>query len=189
MISLIPILILGILILVLSGRLVLQWSRKKHAPAVTIEDFSKARTALDSVFVETAAMKRVLALDDLDFIRRAGTPKLQRFFLKERKALAVQWLQRTQKLVAQLMDLHLKLASYTYYSNPRFEFRLTINYLFFIFASNVLLAFLWVRGPFQAARIVSYTLGAADYFCSVLSLRLEEVDPVKLGPTRAPRMV
>jgi len=175
--------------LVLAGRLVLQWSRKHHAPAVTIEDFSQARTALDSVFVETAAIKRIFAADDMEFICRAGTPKVQRFFLKERKALAVQWLQRTQKLVAQLMDLHLKLASYTYDANPRFEFKLTINYLCFILASNALLAFLWLRGPFQAVRIVSYTLGAAEYFCSVLTLRLEEVDPVKLGPESEPRTV
>jgi len=125
----------------------------------------------------------------MEFICRVGNPKVKRFFLKERKALAVQWLQKTQKVVAQVMDLHLKLASYTYGTNPRFEFKLTINYLWFILASNVLLAFLWMRGPFQAARIVSYTLRAAEYFCSVFNLRLEKINPVKLGPAREPRMV
>ncbi len=189
MTALIPILLLGTLILVFAVRLLVQWARKTHTRPVTIEDYSCARAALDSVFVETMAIKRIFATDDMDFISRTGTPKVQHFFLKERKALAVQWLQRTQKQVAQLMDLHLKLASYTYDANPRFEFKLALNYLCFILASNVLLAFLWVRGPFQSVRIASYTLRAAEYFCSVFSLRLEKLDPVKLGPAREPRMV
>ncbi len=189
MTALIPILFLGTLILVFGGRLLVQWSRRNHAPAVTVEDFSRARAALDSVFIETAAMKRIFATDDMDFISGTGTQEVRRVFLKERKALAVQWLRRTQKQAAQLIDLHLKLASYTYEPSPQFEFRLTVRYLCFILASNVLLVFLWLRGPFGAVKIVGYTLRVAEYFCTMFSLRLEKIDPVKLGPAREPRIV
>jgi hypothetical protein len=187
--GLIPVVLLGTLILIFSGRLLVQWSRRSHTQLVTIEDYSQARAALDSVFVETAAIKRIFAKEDEEFMSRTGPPDVQRFFLKERKGLAIQWLRMTQKQVAHLMDLHLKLASYTYEPSPKFEFNLTVNYLSFILVSNVVLVFLWMRGPFEAVRIVAYTLRVAEYFCSAFSLRLENIDPVKLSSARQPRSV
>jgi len=187
--GLIPIVLLGTLILILSGRLLVQWSKRSLTQVVTVEDYSQAREALDSVFTETAAIKRIFANEDMEYVSLAGTGDVQRFFLKERKGLSIQWLRMTQKHVAHLMDLHLKLASYTYEPSPKFEFKLTINYLRFILASNVLLVFLCLRGPFEAFRIVAYTLRVAEYFCSTFSLRLENIDPVKLSSVRQPRSV
>lgn len=181
--GLIPIVFLGALILIFSGRLLVQWSRRSHAQAVTIENYSQARAALDSMFVETAAIKRIFAGEDMAFISRTGTRDVQSFFLKERKGLAIQWLRMTQRQVASLMDIHLKLASYTYEPSPRFEFALTANYLCFILVSNVLLILFWLRGPFETAKILGYTLRATEHFCSTFSFRLEKTDALKLGPT------
>lgn len=187
--GLIPIVLLGSLILIFSGRLLVQWSRQRHAQVVTIEDYSHARAALDSVFVETAAIKRIFANEDMEFISQAGTGDVQRFFLKERKRLSIQWLRMTQKQVAHLMDLHLKLTSYTYEPSPKSEMKLTVNYLCFILASNSVLVLVWLFGPFKAVRIVAYAVRAAEYFCSEFSLRLEKIDPMKLSSARQPRSV
>jgi hypothetical protein len=168
------------LVLVLAGRLVVQALTKSGPQPATIEDYSCARAALDSAFVETAAMKRIFASEDLEFMLREGTRDAQRFFLKERKGLAIQWLRTTQKQVAELMDLHLRLASYTYEPSPRFELKLTVEHLWFILVSNLVLFLLWLRGPFEAATIVGYTLRISESLSSVFSLRLEEIDPVKL---------
>ena len=189
MIGLIPIVILGTLVLVFTGRLLLQWSKNRHARPVTIEDFSRARAALDSMSLEAMATKRIFATDDMEFIAREGTLEVRHLFVKERQSLAVKWLRLTQKQDAQLMDLHLKLASYTFEPSPRFEFRLTVNYLCFVLVSIVLLTLLWLRGPFNAGRIVGYTLGVAEYFSSAFSLRLEKTNPVKLGAAPLPRSV
>jgi hypothetical protein len=189
MIGLIPILLLATLILVFCGRLLLQWIKSRHAQPVTIEDFSRARSALDSMSLEAMATRRIFAIDDMEFIASKGALELQHFFVKERQSLAVKWLRLTQKQVAQLMDLHLRLAGYTFEPSPRFEFRLTINYAYFVVVSNVLLTLVWLRGPFNAVRIVGYTLSVADSFCSVFSLRLEKTDPVKLGAARLARTV
>lgn len=189
MIGLIPILILGTLVLVFTGRLLSQWSKSRRAQPVTIEDFSRARAALDAMSLEVVATKRIFAIDDMEFIARHGTLEVLHLFVKERQLLAVRWLRLTQKQVAQLMDIHLKLASYTFEPSPRFEFRLTINYVSFVVVSNVLLTLLWLRGPFNTVRIVGYTLAVTDYFCSVFSLRLEKTDPVKLGAARLSRSV
>jgi hypothetical protein len=181
MIGLMPIFVLGALILVFCGRLLLQWRKGRHAQPVRIEDFTQARAALDAMFLEVTATKRIFAIDDMEFVSLHGASEVLRLFEKERQLLAVRWLRLTQKQVAQLMDIHLKLASYTFEPSPRFEFRLTVNYFCFVVVSNALLMLLWLRGPFNAVRIVDYTLGVTHYFSSVFSLRLEKIDPVKLG--------
>lgn len=178
----ITILLLGTLILVLVGRLLVQTATRRHANVVTIEDYHGARAALDTVFLETAAMKRILAADDVKFITDSGAPDVQRFFLRERKRLSIQWLRSTQKQVAHLMYLHLRLASYTYEPRPKSEFNLTVKYGCFILVSNGVLVLLWLFGPFDGVRVVSHTLGIAEYFCSAFSLRLEKVNAAKLGP-------
>ena len=183
MTALIPVLLLGTLILILGCCLLVRWVRTDHSHPVTIEDYSEARAALDAAFVETAAIKRIFAADDVNFITESGAPDVQRFFLKERKRLGIQWLRSTQKQVAQLMYLHLRLASYTYEPRPKFEFTLTVKYACFILVSNGLLVLLWLFGPFEAVRVVSHTLGLAENFCSTFSLRLEKIDPARLGPT------
>jgi hypothetical protein len=125
----------------------------------------------------------------MQFIARTGTPEAQHLLVKERRALAIKWLRSTQKRVGQLMDVHLKLASYTFEPSPGFEFRLTVNYLCFVVVSNALLMLVWLRGPFKTARVVGYTRGVAEYFRYVFHTRLENTDPVKLGAAPLPRSV
>jgi len=187
--GLIPIVLLGALILIFGARVLVQQVRRSHAPAVSIEDYSQARAALDSMFVETAAIKRIFADEDMAFISRTGTRDVQGFFLKERKGLAIQWLRMTQRHVANLMDIHLKLAGYTYEPSPRFEFALNANYVCFILVSNVLLVLFWLRGPFETAKILGYTLRATEHFCSTFSFRLEKTDALKLGPAVESRRI
>jgi hypothetical protein len=176
MISLLPIVLVGTLILFLGLRLVLQSpGTQRQAEAVSIEELVKARDALDTAFVESAAIRRIFSSEDLDFIVQSGTHKVRRHFLKERKALAIHWLRKTQKQVAQLMDVHLRLAAYTAEPSPRFELQLTARYVAFFVASYILLLLLWLRGPFKAGRIVDYTVGVAGYFCTVFSIRLKSV--------------
>ena len=187
MISVIPSLLLSTLVFIFAGRVVWQYLAQSQSPVVTMEDYSEARAALDSLLAETAVIKRIIATEDLEFVRRNGK-SVEDFFLKERKDLAIQWLRMTQKRVTQLMDLHRRLASYTYAPSPRFEFGLAVNYRCFVLASNALLILLWWRGPFEAARILGYTLGAAEHFCSVFDLRLEGTDTMKLIPVEESRL-
>jgi len=189
MTGLIPILVLGTLILVFAGRLVLQSSRGSYKQPVTMEDFSRSRAALDSVFIETMAIRRIFAAEDMDYVSRTGTPDVQSLFLRERKGLAIKWLRNTQRQVRHLIDLHLRLASCTYEPSARFEFRLAINYFYFVFVTNAVLALLWLRGPFEAVRTVTYMLDATEHFCTVFSIRLEKIDRVKLTSEREARMV
>jgi hypothetical protein len=169
------IIVLGTLILAFGIRLVLQASRAGQSQSVTLEEFATTREALDAVFVETAAIERIFSAEDIEFISRSSTPEVRRLFLKERKALAIQWLRKTQRQVARFMELHLRLAGYTDEPSPKFELELTAKYTMFFVVSYLLLLLLWFRGPFKARRMVGYTCGVAGYFCAICSVRLAHV--------------
>lgn len=182
--GLIPILVLAALILILVGRLLLQRSNSGNSRVITIEDYTAAHAAVESVFVEIAAVRRIFATDDIEFISESAGPDVQRLLVKERKRLAMRWLRSTQKRAAHLMSLHLKLASYTYDPSSKFEFNLTVRYLCFVVAANGLLVALWLFGPFQVSKIASYTMRSVEHFSSLLSIRLEKVDAIKLSSAR-----
>lgn len=182
MTGLLAIILLGILILVFALRLAFQSSTPRaQSPSVTMEEYANAREALDSVFVEAAAIERIFSIEDMDFISRSGSPRVQRLFLRERKALAIQWLRKTQRQVAQLMDIHLRLAAYSDAPSSRLEIKLAAKYFAFQAASYLLLLLLWLRGPFKARRVVAYTSGIAGYFCTVFSLRLQNVNSLQIA--------
>ncbi len=182
MTGLLAIILLGILILVFALRLAFQSSTPRaKSPSVTMEEYANAREALDSVFVEAAAIERIFSIEDMDFISRSGSPKVQRLFLRERKALAIQWLRKTQRQVAQLMDIHLRLAGYTNAPSSRLELKLAARYFAFQATSYFLLLLLWLRGPFKARPVVAYTSRIAGYFCTIFSLRLENVSSLQLA--------
>jgi hypothetical protein len=181
MIGLAIISLLGALILVWGIRLLAQSRNWRQMPAVTIDDYANAREALDAVFAETASIKRIFAVEDAEFVARSATPDVQRLFLSERKKLAQQWFAKTRRQVAQLMDLHLRLASYTYDPTPGFELKLTVKYLTFVVVSNIAAVLLWLLGPFNATRIISYTIRTAGNVCTTFSLRLKQVNPTRLS--------
>jgi len=110
------IIVLGTLILILGLRLVLQSSNAgAQSPSVNIEELQNGREAL------TQSSSRQPHRED--FFRRGHgvpspmqvLPRLQRpRFMKEVRPLLSQWLRKMQKQVAELMDLHLRLAGYTH---------------------------------------------------------------------------
>lgn len=177
MIALLFILLLGALILLFGVRLLLQaWSRRDKL-GVTVDDFSQAREALDVLFVEAAAVERIFSIEDAEFVAHTASRDTRNLFFRDRKRLALQWLQRIQKEVAELMDLHLRLAGYTYDTSPRFEFKLASRYLIFLMVSNFVVLLLSLFGPFNARRLITYTIRAAENLCTAFSLRLDRINP------------
>ncbi len=181
---LVPISVLGTLIVVLASRLLVQSGNRRQRPDVTADEYANARQALDSVFAETALIKRIFSIEDAEFIARSATADVKYAFFNERKKLALHWFRRTRKQMGGLMDLHLRLASYTYDPSPGLELKLTAKYLTFVAVSNIVLLLLWLLGPFKATRIISYTIRAAGSFCTTFSVRLERVNPTHLSSGR-----
>lgn len=168
--------LIGTLILALCLRLLTQSRSKSKSQTVTPEDYAQAQEMLDSIFIETTAINRVFSIEDANFIARSATPDVQRLFFKERKKLALQWFRNTQRQVARLMDLHLRLASYTHDPSPGFELTLTVRYMSFMLVSNVAWFLLWSLGTARANQLFSYTIRNAGTFCNNLRVRIARVN-------------
>lgn len=179
MTALLPVICLAVVILILGIRLLWQSLITRDERVVTIDDFSHAREALDLMFIENEAVARIFSAEDADFIAHVA-PTIQSEFFRERKKLAVQWLRGVQKQLARLMDLHLRLAGYTYNTSPRFEFQLTLRYLTFRVVSNIVLLLVSLVGPFNASRTLALTMTASASLCTAFSLRLEQINPTLL---------
>jgi hypothetical protein len=180
-IALLSIVLLGSLILILGTRLAAQMIEAGRAEGAPIENYLRAERVLDSVVMEAETMKRILSRDDARFIAEQGTCEAQKLFENERKRLALLWVRRIQKQVSELLKLHLMLARYTSKPMPKFEFDLSAKCLAFKLISTVVLAIIWVAGPFRAASVVTYTLDSAAYFCSIFRLRHVDVQGSRLA--------
>ena len=176
--------LIGTLILALSVRLLAQSRNKSKSQTVTLEDYAQAQETLDSVLIETTAINRIFSIEDADFVARSATPEVQRLFFMERKKLALQWLRNTQRQVARLMDLHLRLASYTHDPSPGFELTLTTRYVSFMLVSKVAWFLLWSLGIARANHIFSYTIRNAGSFCNNFRVRIASVNRDALKSSR-----
>lgn len=176
--ELLPFLILAVVALVL----LLHWSRQSAHQGVTIEEFSQAQEALDSLIGEFSLARRIFEPKDMKFISRQPCQEARRMFLRERKTLAISWLRNIRRQLTHLKDLHLKLASYTNRPSPKFDLKFLTAYLIFAVACDSLVVLVWIRGPFQLVTIVGYTLSAVNELCTVVSLRLEDINAALLGP-------
>lgn len=179
----IPVLLAGILVLILCIRLVIQlWSRDRGE--VSVEDFLKAREALDSILIQTTAINRILSNDDLGFVSRSGQTDVRRLFLKERKMLAMHWFRKIMKQVRYLMNIHLRLAVCTRSSSVRFEVTLCLRYVLFTVVCNSVLFLFWLLGPFRAKRTLAYVIPGVERFFTIFSTRLKAINTANLSSTR-----
>ena len=172
--------ILASLILLLWIRLIVQSRQGNDSRVVTIEDFSQAQNMLDCLILEKGLTNRIFGSDDAQFISSVGTAEVQSFFEKERKTIAIKWIRKTQKEMARLMDIHLKLASYTYNPSARYEFSFAAKYMLFVLASYIALFMVFIEGPYQTARVFAYTIDATGRLYTTFRLRLDEVNPARL---------
>jgi hypothetical protein len=170
------------LVLILCIRLVIQlWGRDRRE--VSVDDFLKARDALDSILVQTTAINRILSNDDLDFVSCPGQTDVRRLFLKERKMLAMHWVRKITKQVRYLMNIHLRLAACTP-SSLRLEVTLCLRYVLFTVVCNSVLLLFWLLGPFKAKRTLAYVIPGVEKFFSIFSTRLKGINTANLRSTR-----
>lgn len=174
----VPILVVGIIVVLLCVRLVVQ-KRRSSLRIVSADDFAKAQQALNSIVVKTATIKRILSDEDCEFVSGTGSDELRRLFLRERKMLVIHWFRTIQKQVAYLMDIHLRLAGAAS-PTPESELKLGIQFATFMIASNCLVAIFWLFGPFNARKTLGCMITGVEGFFGTFRDRLQVINPTQL---------
>ena len=184
MIHLFPVLFLGCFILVLLLWVLSRSRGQETENRVTIEQFTQAQETLSSFLADFYSLKQIFDAKDMDWISTQIPRTLCRQFVKDRTEAALDGIREFRREVGQLVDLHFRLASYTYEPAVKFEFKLALDYVSFIAVCRLLEVLIRLRGPFEVGKLVNYSTTAANRLCSMFSMRLEKINPTLLGSAK-----
>lgn len=93
---------------------------------------------------------------DLEFIRREGSPELEKLFLAERKALAASWLTVTTARIADIRKNHLTNSRFSRDLSPDDELRLLAQFLYLSIICRVGFITIQVAGPMAPANLAAH---------------------------------
>jgi hypothetical protein len=74
-------------------------------------------------------VQRVFSPQDSEYVARVGTPRLERFYLGERRRVALGWIRRTSTELSQVMRAHVRAARAKQDLNAATEARVFLQYL------------------------------------------------------------
>ena len=164
--------------------LLMFWASRTLKTTVDAKSLSEVEQALSEVQLELPPKfigTKIFSEHDWNFIRTHTPPSIQRSFLEERKVLAIAWLKQVRGSVGLLMQFHRRAVRGNVSLSPSLEFRLAIDYLFFLLTFQVLSAMIQMRGPFYAGRFVNFPVSAADQLSYLSGHILVGLDPSRLG--------
>ena len=102
--------------------------------------------------------ERIFGAQDWDFVRRETALEIQRMFERERSALAISWLRRTRRQVSLVMRTHRAGVRASKSLQRMMELKLLFNYLSLVTLCDLLIVWVWLRGPVRTRELVRSTL-------------------------------
>ena len=116
---------------------------------------------------------------DLQFILK-DAPELRGEFVRERRALALQWIAQTRNSLRAIMWVHRISARENSDVSPELELKLALNYGSFLAIAALAETYIWLRGPFASRKLVAGLVGAGNRIRSCSETLLGSIDPLIL---------
>jgi hypothetical protein len=146
----------------------------------------EARQTLDMVqfgLLPRDLVERIFAAQDLEYVKRAAPPEIQRAFLRERKRIAIAWVGRLRTAFARLMRLHRTQARVYPHLSLQKEIGLALNFVALLAICRALQVVFLLRGPYAAPRMLGTATAAAARVCmiseeSLAFLKAEPLEPL-----------
>jgi hypothetical protein len=173
--------LLGILILL----------ARRHNPPVegSAQKLVEARQTLDMVqlgLLPRDLVERIFATRDLEYVTRVAPPEIQRAFLRERKRIAIAWVERLRSSFVKLMRLHRTQARVYPHLSLRKEIGLGLNFVAILGTCTALQVVFRVRGPYAAPRMLETATAAAARVCMISEESLAFLKTETLRPLDDP---
>jgi hypothetical protein len=140
---------------------------KAEGGAEALVGARQALFALQTDLLPPWLVGRIFAQDDLDFVASEGTAELRALFLKDRKKIALFWVDRVQDEIRLLRYLHLGSARFYARLDFRSEIALAADFALLFFTCRALQFALHLGGPYAASGMVGTVAGAAARVCDV----------------------
>jgi hypothetical protein len=134
------------------------------------EALVEAQQALDSLQSELLApdiTARIFTKHDLDFVRSLSVPRIEKFFLRDRKKVALIWVGRVHERICLLRRLHLGSARYYARLSVKTELELAFDFAMLLVSCRALQLTFVVGGPYAAPGMVRAVTEVAARVCGV----------------------
>jgi len=150
----------------------------------------EARQTLDMVqlgLLPRDIVERIFATQDLEYVTRVAPAEVQRAFLRERKRIAIAWVERLRSSFVKLMRLHRAQARVYPQLSLRKEIGLGINFVALLATCGALQVAFRLRGPYAAPRMLETATAAAARVCLISeeSLAFLKTEPLRPLEDRA----
>lgn len=147
----------------------------------------QALYTLRSELLPQDLVSRIFAREDLEFVLSLQSPAVQSTFFKQRKRVALLWVERVQGQIRHLRHLHL--GSARFYARLEFKTELSLawNFTVLLVSCRALKFAILVGGPYAAPVIVGTVADAATRVCEISARSLAFLSGAGLdglgGPT------
>ena len=85
-------------------------------------------------------------------------PEIKEMFLRERAILAISWLRRTRARISLVMRAHVAAVGQIDDLHLATELKLALSYLVVLTLCDLLIVWIWLRGPVRTRKMVGRTL-------------------------------
>jgi hypothetical protein len=136
--------------------------------------------------------ERIFGLEDWEFGTRNMSSEIQEMFLRERAILAISWLRRTKRHVSLVMRAQTVAAQQAKDLQLAVELKLALNYLVFLILCDLLIGWIWLRGPVRTRNMVGRTLRTMAWLRGAFEDLIARIDPANSkarGPNFGQRAV
>jgi len=155
-------------------------ARRDVRPEGASEALLEARLALNTLkndLLPHEVVGRIFAKDDLDYVRAVATPTVVRLFLRQRKSIAVSWIDRIYGQIVRLKRFHLGRTRSYAKLQLRAEIALAVDFATLLFVCRLLRVLLYVRGPYAAPQMIGTTVGIVEKVCGISERSLAFLEP------------
>jgi hypothetical protein len=126
-------------------------------------------------------VERIFARADLDYVISEVPESVRALFMKERKRIALSWVNQVRRQILCLRRFYLGSARSYARLSFRTEIELALDFAALLFACRALQVVLYVRGPFAVPGMVESTAAVAARVCKVSEESLAFLTPAKVG--------
>lgn len=164
--------------------LFLFWRRDRataEGGAEALQEAQNALNTLQSRLLPPDLIARIFAREDLEFIERSTTQDIQKYFYRERRQIALIWVNRLRDQVESLRRFYVGRSRYYARMDGGTEISMAWNFAVLLSACRLLQLLLFLRGPLAAPRMVGATIAMAGRICESSARSLDYLKPVSLG--------
>jgi hypothetical protein len=103
---------------------------------------------------DPAVMRQIIAPRDMAYVASLGMPKIQRFFVRERRRLALDWLRASRKEACRLLYAHAEAAKRSRDIRPMMEIRIACLFASFFLLYLAMAGLVRLFGPFRTPALL-----------------------------------